>query len=191
MSEVANYPAITVGFSTTKKFMSKLIRWITRSPVSHAWIAFDDETLGMRMVMQAETWGYEIRPWNRWCKENVLVAEFSIVCPRVPESLRWIATFLGTRYDYRAAILSGIWRWVKRWFKGRCLNDPTKLMCSEGVIRMLQDAECAAVLDLDPDATNPKVLLGRVLLARKEFPIRYVMYYYLRSFKAFKELLHE
>ena len=31
----------------------------------------------MRMVMQAEAWGYDLQPWRRWYKENILVAEFT------------------------------------------------------------------------------------------------------------------
>lgn len=165
---------ITIGFSTTNGWRSRLIRWVTHSPCSHAWISFNDDTLGLRLVMQAETWGFEVRPWSRWTKENIRVAEFSPIGPPLEESLRWIATFLGSQYDYKAAFLSGIWRWVRRGIRSR-FNDPGKLMCSEGLIRFLQHGQYNAVGGLDPELTPPKKALGRVLRHPGQFSLIYIL----------------
>lgn len=162
---------ITIGFSTTNKWTSRLIRWVLRSPCSHAWIAFDDAVLDARVVLQAETWGYELRPWNRWKQQNILVAEFTPTKKPLDASLRWIATFLGAQYDYRAAILSGLWRWWGRFFKSR-FNDPKKLMCSEGVVRFLQHGNYTAVTGLDPEVTNPKHLLTRCFQNTQELTLK-------------------
>jgi len=165
---------ITVGFSTTNKWISRVIRWVMRSPCSHAWLAYDDPTLGMRLVMQAESWGYELRPWLRWRKENILVAEFVPTGPNLDESLKWIATFLGARYDYKAAILSGLWRWFGRAIRGK-FNNPDKLMCSEGVVRFLQHANYRTVRNLDPETTNPKRLLIRCFRHAREFTLTFAL----------------
>lgn len=165
---------ITVGFSTTHRWTSKAIRWVTQSPCSHAWIAFDDAVLGTRVVLQAETWGYEIRPWSRWLNENILVAEFVPTGPPLDGSLKWIAKFLGVPYDYRASILSGLFRWWGRLLKGR-FNDPKKLMCSEGVVRFLQHGNYEAVKDLDPEITNPKILLLRCFRHAAEFTLKFAL----------------
>jgi hypothetical protein len=165
---------ITIGFSTTNKFLSRVIRWVTRSPCSHAWIAFNAPVLGMRLVMQAESWGYELRPWARWKHENILVAEFIPRRKPLDNSLKWIATFLGTRYDYRAALLAGLWHWLGRAMRGK-FNDPDKLMCSEGVIRFLQKAEYEAVADMDPEITSPKRLLVRCFQRTSEFALLFAL----------------
>ena len=123
---------------------------------------------------KAETWGYELRPWPRWKKENILIAEFIPTGPSLEQSLKWIATFLGARYDYKAAIISGLWRWFGRLLKGR-FNDPTKLMCSEGVVRFLQHAEYATIADLDPEVTSPKRLLLRCFQRSNEFAPEFIL----------------
>ena len=152
---------ITVGFSTTNKFMSRVIRFITQAKCSHAWISFYDATLGMKMVMQAEWWGFEVRPWKRWQKENTLVAEFGVYGGGYYSSLLKLAKLLGSRYDFRSAILVGIKGWFRYWFRSkfsfRPSRTPHKLMCTESVIIFLQDNNCSATADLNPEETSPSM----------------------------------
>lgn len=155
---------VTVGFSTTNKLTSRIIRWATRSPCSHAWFAFDDETLGMRMVMQAEWWGYEVRPWKRWRGDNILVAEFEPAELELGPSVKFMAQELGTRYDYGAAAWVGVKGWVQRWFHSRLSVRPSRtphqLMCSEAVVRLLMHAGYQFSPGLDPELVSPGDLLG-------------------------------
>jgi len=166
---------ITIGFSTTNKFMSRVIRFVTRAPCSHAWISFYDATLGMKMVMQAEWWGFELRPWKRWQKENTLVAEFGVYGGGYYSSLTDLAKWLGSRYDFKSALLVGVSSWFKYWFKSkfsiRPSRTPHKLMCAESVVRFLQSNDCSAVYDLDPETTSPGELL-KVLSSSKKFLTR-------------------
>lgn len=154
--------SVTVGFSTTSKWLSRLIRLFTKSRVSHAWIGYYDETLDKRMVMQAEAWGYEVRPWSRWMKQNRRVAEFIVPSPeRARAALRGISAFLGVKYDYTAALWLAVKRWWGRFLK-RPHHDPGKLMCSEAVVRFLQLGGYPVAADLDPETTSPGELLIRV-----------------------------
>lgn len=154
-------PAITIGFSTTNKLISRFIRWITKSTCSHAWISYYDSTLGLRLVLQAESWGYEARPLSRWSRQNILVAEYVPIGADLSDNLKWIASYLGSKYDYKAAILSGLWRWFGRWIKGK-FKDPSKLMCSESVIRFLQRGEAyPCMMHFDPEVTHPKRIMER------------------------------
>lgn len=148
---------ITIGFSTTNKWISRLIRWITKGKASHAWIGFYDPCLDVRLVMQAEAWGFEVRTWSRWKSQNRLVAEFKPSLP-MAKSLSWIARSLGVKYDWRSAFFVGLRRWFGTWLKGR-FNSPKKLMCSEAVIRLLQHAGVAEVSRFDPEVTSPQCLL--------------------------------
>jgi len=149
---------ITIGFSTTGKFMSRVIRFVTGAKCSHAWISFYDETLGSKMVMQAEWWGYEIRPWHRWLSENILVAEFTTDLD-MSSPLREMAKSIGKRYDWFSAGFSGIKRWISKWvsskFTLRPSRTPRKLMCSEAVVRFLRAAGSPMVMNIDPEATSP------------------------------------
>lgn len=159
-------PAISVGFSTTNKLISRAIRWVTRAPCSHAWVAFDDQTLGMRLVMQAEWWGYEVRPWKRWQQENKLVAEYWPVGPDLGPALRKLAVELGTKYDYSSAFWTGLKGWFKRLFKAswslRPSRTPHQLMCSEAVTRLLLDGGYDFAPGVDPEMVSPGDLLIKV-----------------------------
>ena len=159
---------VTIGFSTTNKLLSRIIRWVTRGKVSHAWISFYDHCLGMRLVMQAEAWGFEVRPLERWRKENILVSEYGLKHDEsLDNSIRWIADSLGTKYDWAAALFAGIRRWLGIWIRSG-LTSPKKLMCSEAVIRFLEHAGFSAAKGLDPETTPPAKLL-EVVSSSDEF----------------------
>lgn len=174
---------ITIGFSTTKLRISGLIRWITGSSCSHTFIAFDDQSLKMRMVMQAESWGYELRPWNRWQRSNILVAEFKPVGPKLDDALCKLARRLGTKFDYRSFLIIGIKSIFTSWYKNRFSlspsRDPWKLTCSEAVVRFLKYGHYATASGLDPETTGPGELLREIIQNRKEFRAVYVNNHYL------------
>ena len=173
---------ITIGFSTTKQPISKLIRWFTGSACTHAFIAFHDASLNIRVVMQAEAWGFELRPWKRWIKSNILVAEYKPDAFPLEKSLLYISKLLGANFDFKSAILLGIKYWLLRWFKTRfTLNpnySPRKLMCSEAVIRFLLKGKYKSIKNLNPELTSPGELLG-IIMESKEFKEIYLNKDYL------------
>ncbi len=183
MASSKNNCNITIGFSTTRMVSSRIIRWATRSSCSHAFIAFDDRSLNMRMVMQAEAWGFELRPWDRWIRHNTLVAEFCPVGPPLEDALRVLSRRLGTKFDYWSAFIIGIKSLAQSWSRNRyTLNlnqSPWKLTCSEAVVRFLKHGGYAAVKKNDPETTSPGSLLKAVLACSDEFETRYLKIRYL------------
>jgi hypothetical protein len=164
---------VTVGVSTTNKWQSKLIRWVLGSPCSHAWIAYDSYDFGFRRVIQAEWYGFEDIPWTRWKQKNILIAEFFPTGKDVWESVQWLANFLGAAYDFRAAVLTKISRYLRSIIK-QPFKDPSKLMCSEAVVRMLQRANYESFLDLDPEGTGPHDCLRVMVKDSLNFQIKYL-----------------
>ena len=73
---------LTILFSTTKIPAAKIIQKVTKSKASHVAIAFDDFTLGCRVVMQAWWNGFEIITIEQWNKENIKLAEFAMLIGR-------------------------------------------------------------------------------------------------------------
>ena len=135
--------------------------------------------------MQAQSWGFELRPWNRWLRENILVAEFRPVGPPLDRALSDIAERLGTKFNYRSAIIIGLKSLLSSWHKNRfTLNinrSPWKLTCSESVVRFLQFGAYRAAAGLDPETTSPGQLLRLMLRGTDEFrPLavnaRYVLF---------------
>lgn len=152
---------VWVGFSTTNKFMSRLIRWVTKGKCSHAWVRYWDATLERYMVMQAEITGYETIPWERWKKKNILVAAYEPTGKNLLNGVRFMSQYLGEAYDLKAAIWVGLKRWISRKFR-RPFNSPKKLMCSEAVTRALQHDDFKCVEGVDPEVISPTQLRHRV-----------------------------
>ena len=173
MKSKKNHHNITIGFSTTRQVSSRFIRWITGSSCSHAFVAFYDSVLDQRMVMQAQSWGFELRPWNRWLRENILVAEFDPVAGPLDGALVSLAERLGTKFNFRSAIFIGIKSLLSSWYKNRfTLNinrSPWKLTCSESVVRFLQYGSYQTTAFLDPETTSPGLLLREVMRNPDEF----------------------
>ena len=167
MRDIEKSYNITIGFSTTKQPISKIIRWFTGSACTHTFVSFHDASLKMRVVIQAEAWGFELRPWKSWRNNNILVAEYEPIKQSLDKSLLYLAKLLGANFDFRSAILLGIKYWLFRWFKtGFTLNpnySPKKLMCSEAVIRFLLKGKYKSIKHLNPELTSPGELLGLVM----------------------------
>lgn len=113
------------------------------------------------MVMQAEWFGYEVRPWSRWKRENNLVAEFELSAPasEMIMALQIQATSLGARYDY----ISAGWTALFGWTGYKIKNGISRLMCSESVLRFLKlcPSYASRFEMLDPESTMPLDLLTR------------------------------
>lgn len=146
---------ISVCFSTSRSPISRLIRWFTRSPASHALITFRDWTLGKVFVLEATGRGFRMIPWSKWRQGNQLVARFGLLAP--PETqhaaLRAVADRLGDEYDSLSLVGFALRRWRKRY--ANPLASSKRLICSEVVAEFLAgcgidvgDTESALPVDL-------------------------------------------
>lgn len=154
---------VWIGFSTTNRWFSRLIRWVTRGRSSHSWVRFWDESLEQYMVMQAELHGYETIPWNRWLTKNKLIAAYEPIEPLdLMPGVRFIGQYLGVDYDVRGALWTGLKRWLGKKFRHPA-SSPGKLMCSEAVCRLLQHSEVLCMADLDPEVVSPQELETRLM----------------------------
>jgi hypothetical protein len=146
---------IVIGFSTSENFISKAIRWFSRSEVSHAWISFDCAELGLKLIMHATSGGYKLNQWKRWHKGNKIVAQF--VCSEdLSDGLLKMAKQLDRDYDYLSVIMLMPRRWLGKLFRNP-IHNWKKLHCSEAVVRLLQVHGFAK--HLDPESTTPGDLL--------------------------------
>src|SRR5574343_542682 len=89
------------GFSTPVSFnpISWLVRKFTKSRVSHVWFKYFDADFNMDMVMEAHELGFRLLPYERFKKNNKIVAVWSTK-DDLGSGLRWAATWLGTAYDF-------------------------------------------------------------------------------------------
>lgn len=162
---------VWVGFSTTNKLMSRLIRWVTRGKSSHAWMRYWDDTLEQYMVIQAEIEGYETIPWFRWKKKNRLVAAYESKELDLMPGVRRMARYLGVEYDFKSAFWAGIKRWLGKKFK-RPFHSPKKLMCSEAVCMALQFDRVPCVKGMNPELVSPQELQAAIASSQDFVEVR-------------------
>jgi hypothetical protein len=155
---------VLVGFSTPRKNnpLSVLIRWMTRSRTSHAWLLVRDELFARDLVLEAHTTGFRLVSLARFEKDNRIVALVEAAHPIAP-GLRAAAAWLGEAFDVLG--LFGIFlALVRRWFVQGPLRNPfptsRALFCSEAVIRTMQSAGYDGAERLAPEETTPAELLA-------------------------------
>lgn len=169
-------PEVRVGFSTTTSLTSRLIRFFTRSKVSHTWVSFRDETLDKTIVMHATRIGYNVETWKQFTSHNELVAMYACDYDLKP-GLQFVADWLGTRYDFEG-ILGFLWVLFLRWFNIKRKNpfrDTKRLFCSEAVVMILKSSEAIQiprVRKLDRETTDPEDLL-ELCATEREFHRKY------------------
>lgn len=154
---------VLVGFSTPRAWnpLSALIRWMTRSRTSHAWMLVHDSLFERDLVLEAHSTGFRLVSLARFEKENRIVALVEPGHPIGP-GLHAAAAWLGEAFDVLG--LFGIFlALVRRWFVQGPLKNPfptgRALFCSEAVIRTMRAAGYEGAKRLAPEATTPAELL--------------------------------
>lgn len=147
---------IHLGFSTTGGWLSRMIRRITGSPVSHSFVVYKSAAFGQDMVLEASGQGFRVMAWRRFDKENKLVAMYRIKLadPVLHQALGKLAERLGDAYDG----LSLIGYLLRKWFRLKRVpfDSRKKLICSEAVAIFL--GWCGMPFE-DVGVVTPQMLL--------------------------------
>jgi hypothetical protein len=139
---------IAVGFSTTTLLVSRIIRWVTSSDISHSYIRFYDATLGVDIVCHADFPGVVIVPTSKFDSENIAIEEFEIDDARLNTSIRKNMRLIGKRYPRRKLIAWIPFVLFKKWLKRKVknpLDDPDGLICVDFCLHILNDADITAL----------------------------------------------
>lgn len=149
---------ITLIFSTGSSFASRLIRWVTRSPVSH--VSLGIEWYGYPLVLEASLGGVIPKSRVKWERSNKIVKEY-LLDNVVSEDLSEVVGSLNQKYDY-IGLLGYIpvllYRWLGKRIKNP-LSSAKSVVCSEFVLSLDPDRDkIPEWKDLDPETTTPKDL---------------------------------
>jgi hypothetical protein len=163
-----------IGFSTTNALLSRLIRRLTGSRVSHAFLVYRDVDFDREMVMEAVGAGFRIVPLDKFARHNRIVG---IVTPRHPidEGLRSAVDWLGEGYDAPGlvgmAVLLAVRALRLRTRRMRnLLASRRALFCSEAVARACR--ACAYPgFDRDPETTTPQDLYAFFEAEARDAPL--------------------
>ena len=156
-----------IGFSTGTRMLSRIIRWFSRSSVSHAWLLYWDVDFNRDMVLESTLEGVRIIPFDVFQKHNKIIKVFT---PSFSLKVGWakVGEHLGECYDF-TGLLGMIFVILGRWFKRRWRNpwNSTKgLFCSEFVASVLQWSQAPNTEYWDPSIMTPEDLYEYMLARR-------------------------
>ncbi len=147
---------VSLIFTTSGHWVSRLIRFFTRSPVSHVMIGH--EYLRQPISLHADTRGIIIETREKSLKGREVYAEYRII---QGVHLQKSIELLGQDYDFKGLIGFAI-HVIAKWLRWKIRNPFTsskEMFCSEFVVRMNQ-CGCIPEFDgLDPELTSPGDLL--------------------------------
>lgn len=151
---------ITLVFTTTNSWLSKLIRFFTKGRSSHVMVGI--KVYDQDMFLHCTSGGVQVTPREKWLKGSTLVAEYEIV-PDVTSGVKQAFRLLNDNYDYPALLgyawLLVMWRLFKKKVKNP-LASTTSYVCSEFVCHLDLTGACIKEWsNLDPERTHPEDLL--------------------------------
>lgn len=159
-------PDVFIGFSTTDVWLSKLIRSVSRSKYSHAWVRHGSELWGGQWVTQADWPVVRTWPWDMasrtWTVQQLYRPTFDITL-----AMRSVRKDFEKRYDIAGLFGIFLVTVVQRWFHRRIQNplaSPDELFCSEFVCQMLMNVRLPDGTALpeterwSPEQASPKLL---------------------------------
>lgn len=156
---------IGIGFSTQKKnWLSKLIRWATKSDFSHTWPVYDHPLYGTRIVVDADLKGiFEVRADVYLAKvddEVILVPPEGV---NLEEGMAELSEDLARPYGVLNLIGHGIVLLLRK--IGARIKNPfrnsKKPACIETSYALLQGA--GVLMEVDPEEETPQSLHDRLI----------------------------
>jgi|SRR5688572_25271971 hypothetical protein len=149
--------AVHVGFSTTGGWLSRMIRRLTGSKVSHCIVVYRSDVFGQEMVLEACGNGFRMISWRRWDRANKLVALYRVDLPeeKLRAGMQRLADRLGDSYDTPSLFGFALHRTFR--LKSVPFNSRAKLVCSEALALFLHWCGLPIV---DVGAMTPQSLLG-------------------------------
>lgn len=155
-------PRTRVGFSYARGLAgitSRLIRLVSKSRASHAWLLYYDNDFGCDMVMEAHL-EWRLIPFRSFCKHNKIVAVYTPM-QVIDRGLRVGGTLLGSSYDVFGLFGMAFVEFGRR-IKRRIRNpfrSRRSVFCTEGVARVLRAAGYPGT-PADPESVDPEDLLN-------------------------------
>ena len=146
---------VKIGFSSGSRLSSRIIKFFTRSHISHAFLIIEDSFLGSDMVMEATPGGFRLITLSQFARTHDIVAVFDIP-HSLEKGVRKSASWLGRKYDY-LGVFGTAFVLLGRWMKLKWANpfNTKAIYCSEAIVYILQVSNYPGALELDPASTTP------------------------------------
>ncbi len=154
---------VFVGFSTPRRWnpLSWIIRVLTRSRASHAWLLVEDPLFRLRLVLEAHSTGFRLVTLARFARDNRVVALVQPAHP-IDRGLPEAGTWLGESFD-TIGLVGMAWVVLRRLFHLSPGKNPFRsaraLFCSESVVRTLKAAGYPGAEALGDEDETPEDVL--------------------------------
>lgn len=150
-----------IGFSTSNSLISKIIRKLTRSKVSHTYLRHNIE--GHELVLHANQHGVEFDKYSDFYKKFTIVAEYTLEMADAQEKafVFYAIQQVDRPYDFLSLIGFG-WVLLNKAFNRKVRNpfrNKSAYFCSELMVTSLQAAQFYNTDILDRDLTSPEDLM--------------------------------
>jgi len=158
-----------IGFSTTDKIMSRIIRWFTRSKASHSYILVS--IAGEPIVIHSNQHGVNCDHYKKFKKGKKIVKEYKLLISAEEEKQ---ATALALRlldrpYDFLSIVGFG-WVLINKMF-GRKTGNPfpnrSAYQCSEFALAIARKAKLEGFDDFNRELVSPEDLIDAMEINQK------------------------
>jgi hypothetical protein len=150
---------VRIVFTAGTRWMSRAIRWVLRSEVSHVFVEYPSGVWGGRWAAEATKGGVRKVPASKARKH--VHSEFIVKFDPTPGFVA-VRKYFGAEYDYVGAAILGFLALLWRWFRVKVrhpLRASKAQFCSEFVSRLLMGVDAVQVSDWDPEKSGPDRLL--------------------------------
>ena len=156
--------SVFVCFGTQHNFKSWLIRKVTASPYSHAWVEYDSSMWSMRMVVHAQPTGIMIETAANVHKEYIIKKRYRFIHVGAERGLKRCKKYLGKPYDFKAVLTNGLLLVLYRlipikrfqdWLWSKTVKDHSKYSCTEFAALMMKNSGYVKARGLDEETVTP------------------------------------
>lgn len=158
---------VSILFLTTNSLISKVIRFFTKSKISHTAVCFNLNN--EKFILESLIDGVVLRPRNQALQNQNLIAEFEII-PDLNNEFQEATKRIGEPYDKLS--LLGFFIMILFHIVGIKIHNPLSFMsgtvCSEFIISCDTNHEIPEFNNLNPDSITPEDLY-KICLNGKSF----------------------
>jgi hypothetical protein len=147
---------MTLVFTRSRSWLSRLIRWATRGQVSH--VAIGTELAGVPVVVEADALGVVVTLRTRFAARSEIVAEYKVIDGML--TVGGAVDEIGHAYDYSGLFGMAVVT-VARYFGRKIRNpfqSPRAFFCSELVFAIDPLRTVVPWRSMRPDTTSPQDL---------------------------------
>src|SRR3954469_13142186 len=145
---------VYIGFSTTRLWLSRVIRWLTRSRFSHCWVRHPSSVWGGTWITHADWPVVRQWPWQaatkQWSVKQLYAPRFDI-----RPALLAVRKDFEARYDIPGLLgmvfVELAWKWFRRRIKNP-LASPKAVFCSEFIAEIFRAAKLPGTEKWDTQA---------------------------------------